>query len=213
MGGTEITSNKNGSLTYKKEGVKNKPGRKPVYIHKCSEKVQLERMRVILVGNGDPKTGLAFKMEKSIDDISEIKTTILDIKDKLNETIIAASTAASSLEKYKLEVKSFENGKEDAEEKAAINRKNEEDKIHVAKSLALQKNRDMWYKIFTIIGLAIAIYFGVKNNKIPEQLESAKQEINTRIKQQEGISKVTRSGYVKYNDQGLSDSVKIKRYN
>jgi hypothetical protein len=145
---TEITSNKNGSLTFKKEDdpKKKKTGRKPVYIHKCSEKQQLERMRLIIVGNGNPETGLAFIAKANVKAISEIKEDITYIKNKLEETIIAASTAASSLEKYKLEVKSFEAGKDDAEEKAII-----------AENLAAQKRRDSWQRYFWVIMACLGI--------------------------------------------------------
>jgi len=53
------------------------------------------------------------------------------------------------------------------------------------------------------IGLAFTAYFGFKNSKTPEIVRES-------IDNMEGISKVTRGGYVRYNDQGLSDSVKVK---
>jgi len=61
--------------------------------------------------------------------------------------------------------------------------------------------------IVGVVGLCITAYFGFKGRNTPEQIETA---IRQEIRAQEGISKVTRSGYVKYNDDGLSDSVKVK---
>lgn len=157
--------------------IKKKPGRKPIYIHKCSEREQLERMRVILVGpNGDPKLGLAFKMEQTIGDITEIKGHISDIKDQLKETINAASTASSSLEKYKIEVKSYEAGKDDTEEKQLIAdelkarlKKEVEDRDLIIVNLKAQKISDHWQRTMWVIMAVVAIisvltglYFGFK---------------------------------------------------
>lgn len=220
---SKLTQNKNGSLSYEKDDPipipKKKAGRKPTYIHKCSEKntiIQLlennRKLNLIIGGNGDPEKGLAFIAKSNIQAIAVIKEDITYIKNKLSATITAATTAASSLEQYKLEVKNFELGKESVESEI----EKDEERKNVARSLALTQRRDLWYKIFTsaglivtIIGLAIAIYFGVRNDKIPAQLEATKEEINTKIEQGDGVSKVTRGGYVKYNDQGMSDSIKL----
>ena len=59
--------------------------------------------------------------------------------------------------------------------------------------------------IVLVFGSVIMDYLGSSHNK-ETFIESMKQE----IRMQEGVSKVTRSGYVKFNDQGLSDSVKVK---
>jgi hypothetical protein len=56
----------------------------------------------------------------------------------------------------------------------------------------------------------LTAYFSFKSSKAPEQIQQTEQNINKRIDLQDGISKVTRDGYVKYNDEGLSDSIKIK---
>lgn len=59
--------------------------------------------------------------------------------------------------------------------------------------------------VLTLTGLGLNAYFSWFNGNKVET--TVKQE----IRNQEGISKVTRGGYVKYNDQGLSDSVKVKK--
>jgi hypothetical protein len=46
--------------------------------------------------------------------------------------------------------------------------------------------------------------------KVSKQVGETEMNIKKRIDAQEGISKVTRGGYVKYNDLGLSDSVKVR---
>jgi len=55
--------------------------------------------------------------------------------------------------------------------------------------------------IFTFYGLTINI-----NNKVKNSETTIKEE----IRNMEGVSKVTRGGYVRYNNGGLSDSIKIK---
>mgnify|MGYP001607289665 FL=1 len=54
-------------------------------------------------------------------------------------------------------------------------RKEFEARIIIAKELKQTRKRDMWYRILTMIGLAIAIYFGVinskKNNSLGKRIE------------------------------------------
>jgi len=165
---SKLTHNQNGSMTFEKtEPIKKKLSSKRRSTHKCSEKVQLDRMRVILVGNGDPKTGLAFKMEASIKDITSIKDDISEIKNQLKESITAASTAASSLEKYKIEVKAFNDGKDDVEEKQSI-----------ADELRRSRKRDKRMATFnivalclTMVGVFFAVFFGFRNGKTSEEIK------------------------------------------
>jgi hypothetical protein len=197
---SKLTQNKNGSLSYETgdNTPKKKIERKPRNLHKCSEKEQLDRMRLILVGNGNPKTGLVFLVESSIEHQKIIMDDISSIKSDIKTALESAGTATRAIEMYKAEEISKDTTKKDIEDRAIV-----------AKNLALTRSRDTWYKIFTILGLAIAIYFGVRNNKIPAQLEATKEELNTKIEQVDGVSKVTRGGYVKYNDMGMSDSIKL----
>jgi hypothetical protein len=57
------------------------------------------------------------------------------------------------------------------------------------------------------IGVAVWTKADVKNNG--KKVEAVQDTLKTEIRMQEGISKVTRGGFVKYNDAGLSDSIKI----
>ena len=64
--------------------------------------------------------------------------------------------------------------------------------------------------IYIIAFFVITAIFGAYNfidikNKMYEQTVQLKRTIND----QEGVSKVTRGDYVKYNDGGLSDSIKL----
>jgi len=55
--------------------------------------------------------------------------------------------------------------------------------------------------LFTFYGMTKSV-----NNKVIETKESLKNEIRL----MDGVSKVTRGGYVKYNDRGMSDSIKVR---
>jgi len=59
---------------------------------------------------------------------------------------------------------------------------------------------------FTALGM---LYLGYKN--LTKELKAETTALKHEIRLQEGVSKVTRGGYVKYNDHGLSDSIKITR--
>lgn len=72
----------------------------------------------------------------------------------------------------------------------------------------------LYIVVFFVLATIFSIYkFGHVENKIESKLEETKDEINHRIDIQEGVSKTTRGGYIKYNDQGLSDSEKIRDIN
>jgi hypothetical protein len=58
-------------------------------------------------------------------------------------------------------------------------------------------------------GVIISAYFSINNNK---KIGNPKDTLTKEIRNQEGISKVTKGGYVKYNDQGESDSVRIHKW-
>jgi hypothetical protein len=65
----------------------------------------------------------------------------------------------------------------------------------------------MWIKalsfLIVALGFAFTVYFNFTNGK------EVKDTVKREIRMQEGVSKVTRGGYVKYNIQGISDSVKL----
>lgn len=64
--------------------------------------------------------------------------------------------------------------------------------------------------VIAVIGLSLTAYFGFRTAKVPAQLQQTEQTIRNSIDKMDGVSKITRGGYIKYNDGGLSDSIKIK---
>jgi hypothetical protein len=74
-------------------------------------------------------------------------------------------------------------------------------------------NQNKWYRGLTIVGFLIIIGLGFLNHftgiKNVKETIATKDTIRNKIRMQEEVSKVTRGGYVRYNDRGLSDSIKI----
>jgi len=150
----------------------------------------LDRMESDLYGNG--KDGLIkslIRMEGKINDLASSVTSHTKV----------ISNFIEFQAKYEGEV----TGKEKLETRQLI-----------ARELKATQRRDKTQRKFVnamiivgVIGLCITAYFGFKGRNTSEEIETT---IKQEIRAQEGISKVTRNGYVKYNDNGLSDSIKVK---
>ena len=74
-----------------------------------------------------------------------------------------------------------------------------------------------FFKKYPKLGLIILVIFiataGVtiyRAIKMPVEIDDLKTQVIQEIRLQEGVSDVTRGGFVKYNDHGISDSVKIR---
>jgi hypothetical protein len=144
----------------------------------------LDRIESDIYGNG--KEGI-------FNSIPRIEGKIND----LSGSVISHTRVISNFIEFQAKYNSEEKGKKEQEEREKI-----------AKELETTKKRDKTQKIFlfvmaglVLLGLIINAYFGFKNSKVP---------IKESIDNMDGISKVTREGYIKYNDNGLSDSIKIK---
>ena len=99
-------------------------------IHICSEQEQLSRMRLILVGNGDPTTGLVHMVKSSLftqknieDKVHDISDKVNEISDKYNETLFTAQSAIRAIEKYKSDEDNFKLG-QDAVRKSVSQKRN-----------------------------------------------------------------------------------------
>lgn len=62
--------------------------------------------------------------------------------------------------------------------------------------------------IFVVLVL-ISLFGIIKMDKISNKVDNTQVVVRDAIHDQEGVSKVTRGDYVKYNDGGLSDSIKL----
>ena len=61
----------------------------------------------------------------------------------------------------------------------------------------------------TVLG-TIYGFMKIINTQVSTAVEASTDTLRTEIRLMNGISKTTRNGYVKYNDFGLTDSVKIR---
>jgi hypothetical protein len=168
--------------------------RKPTNIS-CIYEKEISEMHKILVGNGDPDSSMVRRVALIGERQNNVIFTLDKIEPKLDGLLSEITEVRSGLATLKSNV----NNKEIEAEKA--------------EKLRREKKRDNWYRGLTIAGIAVMISLGVWNhftgytNK--EEIIATKDTLRHEIRMQEGISKVTRNGYVKYNDAGLSDSVKI----
>jgi len=161
--------------------VKRIPKEKVSILHVCAEEERLKRIELILIGNGPPEEGYIYKVIDMGKQIGDINTKLTGISTVVTE-LYGESTNKKEIIKTTQELKT-------------------EKRLEWAK----------WIQTGMFIIGAIALIFTAYNSfKMPKQLTETKQEINKRIDLQEGVSKVTRGGYVKYNEGGFSDSIKIK---
>jgi hypothetical protein len=140
---------------------KKKPEVKKVYIHKCSQKEVLARMSEILVGDGHPEQGLAFRFSEFMQDHKKVLESIDDIKEgvkglhtRADDNAKAAATAMSAINQYKKECEVFDQGAKETE-----------DKILLAQQLLHKNKQDNWQKVIWVIMALLALYGIFRNNK------------------------------------------------
>ena len=121
--------------------------------HCCTQEENLRRMNEILIGNGHPEDGLAFRFKEFmidhkavVENIEEIKEGVKGLHKRADDNAKAAATAQSAIEKFKLEIKSYDRGikDRDAAELVAI-------------EFAATKKRDRRQLVFWIIAAVVAI--------------------------------------------------------
>lgn len=85
----------------------------------CTQTENIAKLNLVLLGNGNPENGIAFKVlrmadshELIKDDISEIKDSIGKLVSSYDESFKLASTVNSAFERYKAECAQFEAGKQ-----------------------------------------------------------------------------------------------------
>ena len=121
--------------------------------HVCSQEENLAKLNLVLLGNGHPEDGIAFKVlamaenHKIIkDDIGEIKDSLKKITDNQTQTFAAATMAAHAIEQYKAENDKFEAGK----------------KVIVE---TISKKTSGWMQFAAVVIAAIMMIFGYMNIK------------------------------------------------
>lgn len=132
------------------------------------------------------------KIDK-IEKIDDINDSIKSLAEMYDRTLDAAEKAVGSVDLLKL-----------AEEAKQRSKRESEERERAAEELKARRKRDSWQRVFWIISAVLAFcaiigttYWSYKT-------------LGQKVEQKEGVSKTTRSGYVKYIDEGLIDSLKIK---
>lgn len=62
----------------------------------------------------------------------------------------------------------------------------------------------------SVLVLCVIVSFIATKNNIKAEVENTKASLTEEIRLMDGVSKVTRNGMVKYNDFGLTDSIKVR---
>jgi hypothetical protein len=88
--------------------------------HYCSQEETIKRINLILIGNGHPEDGLAFKVlhmakthESILTSLKDINGSVKELSEKYDTAINASKTAINAIETYKNEVAQFQKGKEE----------------------------------------------------------------------------------------------------
>jgi hypothetical protein len=88
-------------------------------IHYCTQEEAISRINLILVGNGHPEDGIAYKVlqmakthESILASLEKIDNNIKELSDKYDIAIDCSKTAKNAIDNYKREVEQFEKGKE-----------------------------------------------------------------------------------------------------
>jgi len=161
-------------------------------IHICSKEEVLDRMSVILLGNGHPEDGLAFRFREFMKDHERVVSDISEIKNKIDIAITSASHTAKALAEYQAEMKGFDNGQDSIEKRQAI-----------ADDLKARNKRDTRMVIFNIVALCLtffgvltAVYFGFTTNKNTHDIKTEQANENS----------ITRGG--QHYDPFANDTIK-----
>ncbi len=134
--------------------------------------------------------------------INKLIDSVPRLEEKINNLVGSVAAHTQVISSF-IEFQARHSGEKQGE-------KEQRERERIKKELESTEKRDRIQRRFLYVsailifaGLVINAYFGLRNSKVPEKVQ-------TSIDNMEGISKVTRGGYVKYNDRGLSDSIKIK---
>jgi hypothetical protein len=156
---------------------------KPV-IHYCTQEEAIKRINTILVGNGHPEDGLAFVVRASLNDIKDIKVDISDIKKDIRDAIDASTKATKALDLYKAEIEGYDKREEE-----------ELGKQEIAAKLERETKRDNWYKVLTIIAIAVTLLIGIANLFKSGKIETISTKTETKV-DNFGVPVTTRNGEI-----------------
>ena len=144
-----------------------KPRTKKVVEHFCTQEEAIARINAILVGNGHPEDGLAYKVLAMHDNIENIKDGVGKLQGRAEANAKAASSAVTALDMYKKEMLGIDMGKSYAEKTA-------------------EKKWKIWFEVLGLLFVAIAtitsIIIGLSNNTQNARIEGQQIKIENEIK-------------------------------
>lgn len=170
-------------------------------LHVCTQKENIQKMNLILLGNGHPEDGLAFKVLKMVDTVEYIKLGIAELNKKSEINTKTAITAINAIESYKKEIESIEKGENKAD--------NNHIKTKAEKRAEIQKIIQITTTIIAALALCTTTYFGFVNSKKNSAIELTTSKTNRMI---EGVPMTTRGGVYRYDvkraDTTQTDTIK-----
>ena len=164
------------------------PKEKVAILHVYEQREQIaqlikntDKLSVIITGNGNPQDGYMYKVDEMGRDVREINNKLTDISGIVTE-LHKDSIGEKASGKSASEIR--------AEKRARLN--------SILKTASF---------IVAALALCMTAYFSYNSDK---KIGKPQDTLTKEIRSQEGVSKVSRGGFVKYNDNGLSDSIKVK---
>ena len=153
-------------------------------------------------------TTLLAKVSKEVYGNGEdgLSKTVPRLEMKINDLCGSVASHTKVISNF-IEYQASHNGEEKG-------KKEEEVRTAIATELKSTRKRDKIQRVFlfimafiAVIGLSLTAYFSFTSNK---QLPKVEDKLTNEIRLMDGVSKVQRNGYVKINDNGLTDSVKVR---
>jgi hypothetical protein len=165
------------------------------YVHKCSQKVIIDRTNLILFGNGKPEDGLAFRFREFMSDHNKVVSDISEIKKKLS-TVSEINTEMEIQRRVDIE-----------KEKMLKNAEKSEDKKD---SRSNTKKTIRWQSIgvvTAILALVVTATFSICNYVLNRKTKTDTSTIKTDV--QYMIPEKTRGNY--YDPFAKKDTAKTTK--
>jgi hypothetical protein len=124
--------------------------RKPKVVHICTKEELLDRIGLVLFGDGTPEDGISFMFRESLKHQETLSKDVQEIKGKVTEAIESSGKAVRALESYKKEISTVELTKE---------------KMKSTRKEKFEKTVRLIEIFVIVIGLGFTIYQVIKGNE------------------------------------------------
>lgn len=140
-----------------------KPQKRRVVVHQCSKEELLDRISMVLFGNGHPEDGLAFLTRSFIKDHKDMQSDIKEIKSKVELAIDGAKKANNAIDSYKKEMENIEKG--EGRVKKEIGETKHEKRERMKSSVMIIS------VIIAAMGMVFTAYIGIENRQSAKRTE------------------------------------------